>query len=260
MLKKALIALVILGLTACNFIADKASSPEANELVDQIEKKHQKESWYAQELIVFDLELYFSGKARFIGTVSMTPDGGKVKMESADKTMIWDGENAWTNNSDADATKVRFDLLTWSYFFAAPYKFSDPGTKYSEFKERKLDKNSYPSFKLSFENGVGDSPDDWYIVYKDSKENLLAAMAYIVTYSKDVKDAEQDPHLITYEAYETVNGIPIATQWNFWTWNEAGEMKKLLGNATISKVHFTKKAESVFQPSASFKILGKPQA
>jgi len=105
---------------------------------------------------------------------------------------------------------------------------------------------------MTFEKGIGDTPEDWYIVYKDRNSDLLAAMAYIVTSGeKTVEEAEKDPHVITYEAYTEVGGIPFATQWNFWTWNEAGEMNKLLGSATVSNIEFTEKEGDMFQLTAS---------
>ena len=68
------------------------------------------------------------------------------------------------------------------------------------------------------------TPDDWYILFKDPSTNYLAAMAYIVTYGKDLEKANADPHCLTYENFVDFNGIPIATTWNLWTWNEAGEI------------------------------------
>ncbi|MDB4060624.1 hypothetical protein OAD50_05285 [Vicingaceae bacterium] len=77
--------------------------------------------------------------------------------------------------------------------------------------------------------------------------DLLAAMAYIVTGGEtSVEDAEKTPHVITYEAYVEVKGVPVATQWNFWTWNQAWEMNKLLGSATVSNVDFLEKAGDTF--------------
>ncbi len=106
---------------------------------------------------------------------------------------------------------------------------------------------SFETGKLTFGENVGDSPDDWYIVYKEKESSLLAAMAYIVTASSSVEEAEEDPHAITYEAYTEVGGIPFATQWNFWTWNEQGELNKLLGSATISNIKFIKNSLDEFK-------------
>ncbi|MEQ8909238.1 MAG: DUF6503 family protein [Vicingaceae bacterium] len=231
---------------------------ESEQLISEVESAHLTEKYSSQEVIQFDMHLIFRGKTRFKGKISMTPNGGLVRMEDSIKTMIWDGQMAYISPDTSSYAKARFDLLTWSYFFAAPYKLNDPGTQKEFLGNKNLNGEKYPAFKLSFEGGVGDSPDDWYIVYQDSKTDLLAAMAYIVTYSKSQEKAEQDPHAITYEAYTEVEGIPFATQWNFWTWNEAGELHKLLGEAQISNIQFTKKAEGLFQPPAQSRQVEKP--
>jgi hypothetical protein len=226
--------------------------------ISSLEAQHRQELWYQKEVIQFDLKLMFGGKSRFHGTLYMTPDGGKVRMEDAYKVMIWDGKEAYLSPDTVSYPKARFDLLTWSYFFAAPYKLSDPGTKHEYLGVQPLGEENYPALKLTFADGVGDSPDDWYIVYQSDSSHLLAAMAYIVTYSQSKKKAEENPHLITYEAYTEVDGIPFATQWNFWSWNKSGEMKKLLGTASLSNIKFIKKAEHLFQPSAYYKVVDKP--
>jgi hypothetical protein len=257
--------LAVFALVACQSTDAKVDEKQGEKhltkeevFVAAIEQEHQKNAFLQKELIAFDLSLYFGGKPRFIGTVKMTPSGDLVRMEDSSKVMLWDGKKAYISPDTISYSKGRFDLLTWSYFFAAAYKLSDPGTRMEYLGDKELNGVSFEASKLSFEANVGDSPDDWYIVYKDQSSNLLAALAYIVTYGKSKEAAESDPHAISYEAYETVAGIPIATQWNFWTWNEAGELNKLLGEGIISNVRFTKKNPEDFKLKTAFRELGKP--
>lgn len=236
-------------------------SAEAKAFVQSIEGKHQKELYDKKEVIQFDLDLKFGGKQRFLGKVNMTPNGGMVRMEDSLKVMIWDGQEAYLFPETSTYSKTRFDVLTWSYFFAAPYKLSDPGVNHHYLgNDRPLNQYNYAASQITFGEGVGDSPKDWYIAYKDKKEDLLVALAYIVTYNTTIEKASEDPHAITYEAFIELEGIPFATQWNFWTWNWDGQLIKLLGTASLSNIKFMKKAEDMFQPSASFKKANKPEA
>jgi hypothetical protein len=239
----------------------KAQKPTKQEqFIRSIETAHHAEAYNDKELIQFDFNLIFGGKQRFQGIVTMSPNGGIVRMQDSTKTMIWDGEMAYLSPADIDYSKTRFDVLTWSYFFAAPYKLDDPGTKHELLGNKNLNGQAFSAMKLTFKNGVGDSPDDWYVVYQDQETDLLAAMAYVVTYSKSLDQAEEDPHAITYEAYDEVDGIPFATQWNFWTWNEEGELNKLLGEAQISNIQFIKKADDLFKAPANSRKVEKPAA
>lgn len=252
-----LISIIVFGLISCGpkTEADKNESllSPAELFVQSIENEHNSEVYNSKEIIQFDLNLVFGGKVRFDGSIQMTPNAGMVNMKDSNKTMIWDGQNAYT--SDSSYSKARFDLLTWSYFFAAPYKLNDKGTIHTILGQKLLNEESFDALKLTFEDGIGDSPEDWYVVYKDQKSDLLAAMAYIVTSSKSLEEAEKDPHAITYEAYVELDGIPFATQWNFWTWNEEGELNKLLGSAVISNIRFIKKEESLFKPSSDLTLI-----
>lgn len=244
---------------------------EGEQFVYSIEQAHQKAEVFSKEVIQFDLNLMFGGNSRFSGTISMTPDGSLIKMEDSNKTVIWDGEEVLVSPDTASIKGTRFDVLTWSYFFAAAYKLSDPGAKMEILGERNLTITAsetadssgvnYNAGKLTFKNGVGDSPDDWYIVYQDKETDLMAAMAYIVTYGgKDQEKAEKNPHAITYEAYAEIEGIPFATQWNFWTWNQVGELDKLLGEASLSNIRFVKKSADFFKPASNSKSVEKPEA
>jgi len=237
--------------------AEAAEALETPKIISQIEQAHKREDWYQEELISFDLSLKFGGKQRFKGNIQMTPDGGLVRMEDSSKVMIWDGEQAWIAPDTIEYQRARFDVLTWSYFFAAPYKFSDPGTNINAIEERPLTGKSYPSFKLTFGENVGDSPDDWYVVYQDRESDLLVGMAYIVTYSKSQDKAEEDPHMITYELYQKMASYPIASQWKFWSWNQEGELKKQLGEANISNFKIGDFSTELFAADSTFRIAEK---
>ena len=74
--------------------------------------------------------------------------------------------------ADIDDVRNRFYIFTWSYFFLFPYKLGDPGTVWESYENNKLADKIFDTQKLTFKNDVGDSPDDWYIVYADPKSNV----------------------------------------------------------------------------------------
>jgi hypothetical protein len=224
----------------------------SEQFVADIESVHQKNIFKSFEVVEFDLNLVFGGKKRFEGRIYIMTDGSKVKMEDGSSTKLWDGNKAMVLPDTLDNESARFGLLTWSYFFAAPYKLSDPGTNHEFLGQLPLEDSEYSANKLTFGNGVGDTPEDWYVVYKDRNSDLLAAMAYIVTGGGTaLEDAEKNPHAITYEAYTELGGIPFATQWNFWTWTKEGKMNKLLGSASVSNIRLVKKAGDLFRSTDS---------
>ena len=228
----------------------KSSKPKAsNDFVQKVETAHKVDEFYTKEAISFDIELFFGGNLVADGTVSMLTNSGKIKLATKDgATVLFDGKDTYVSiNEGANYSekRARFDIFTWQYFFALPYKLSDPGTSWELTGEQSLNETSYQTGKLTFGENIGDAPDDWYLIYSDDKD-LIYSAAYIVTYSGDVEKAESDPHAITYEDYQTVEGIPFATKWKFWGWQQDKGLTDQLGNATISNIQFKSASEANF--------------
>jgi hypothetical protein len=99
--------------------------------------------------------------------------------------------------ASAKLERARFHLLTWPYFAALPMKLADPGAHLQLLGERSLRGKVYQAVRLTFDPGVGDTPEDWYVLYRDPSSGRLAAAAYIVTYGKSATAASKEPHAIT---------------------------------------------------------------
>jgi hypothetical protein len=91
------------------------------------------------------------------------------------------------------------------YFYAMPFIISDPGTNYETVAPTELDGKIYNGLKVSYNKGVGDSPEDEYILYFDPETNKMAWLAYTVTF-KDQKKSD-DWHYIKYDRWQDVNGL-----------------------------------------------------
>jgi len=94
--------------------------------------------------------------------------------------------------------------------------------------------------KLTFEKGTGDAPDDWYIVYKNPKTNVLEGAAYIVSFGKGVEEAEKEPHAIKFNDFTIVEGIPLATNWTFHLWTDVDGYGGQIGEVKLKNIKFGK--------------------
>jgi hypothetical protein len=118
-----------------------------------------------------------------------------------------------------------------------------------------LNGNVYNSQKLTFGDGVGDAPDDWYITYSDSESNLMEVAAYIVTAGSTVEEAEEDPHAISYHDYKDVDGIALAHSWQFREWRKDSGLTRQLGSAELSNFKFIEADKSdLLAPEGSIEI------
>ncbi|WP_074408193.1 DUF6503 family protein [Aquimarina megaterium] len=218
--------------------------------IKNIEKAHKKADFLTHKAVSFNIVISFGGKLRLDGKITMLTNSTKIRIDKKDESkLIYTGENVFLCPEDANDKGARFDIFTWTYFFAMPYKLNDPGSKLELENMRALNKVDYQTAKLSFEKGIGDSPDDWYIIYTDPKDHTLQATAYIVTFGSkgDITKAESDPHIIQYQDFKTVKGIPFATKWKFYGWTEEKGITNELGEATITDITFLDDEGSIFK-------------
>ena len=233
--------------TAATIQHKRAAS--AHHLARRIESAHGLESWRNHDVVASDITVSFGPNPMLEGVMLYDPAGGRVRIERTDGTvLIFDGGQAWISPSSAEAPMARFHLLTWPYFMAAPYKLRDPGTRLTPFGRHQIDGAEHVTAMLTFDAGVGDSPDDWYVVYEDTDTHRLAAMAYIVTYGgKSAEEAEQDVHVVLYDDFESVENALIATSWDFYNWTAGqGAHGESLGRVKLTNLRFVELDESVF--------------
>lgn len=228
--------------------------PSEKGFVGQVEEAHKKEDFLAHQAISFSIDLKFGGKERLKGKLTLLTGSGKGLIEYEDGKKIYQVNEKVFYSPDFEQTKnIRFDAYTWSYFFLFPYKLSDEGTVWQDYENPGLNGHLYEAQKLMFESGTGDAPEDWYVVYADTNTHLIEVASYIVTAHKSKEEAEKDPHAIKYEDYVNVNGVPIATKWTFWGWDEKEGLTKQLGEGTLSDVKFVNPEKGFFHPPLDFK-------
>ena len=233
------------------------SAGASTDRIRAIERAHAVGTYEKQEVVKADMVIDF-GQMYIEGTIWFTPSTSKIRMElNGGQTIVFDGETAWLSPRDAETPgpPPRFHVLTWPYFVAAPYKLDDPGTRHESTGPhvvRNATKRLYGT-KITFDAGVGDTPEDWYIAFADSESGRLTALAYIVTYGTALEEASKTPSIILYDDFVDVDGVPFATTWTFHFWNpEYGIEGEPKGSAKISNIAFVDQPESAFvRPSGA---------
>ncbi|WP_040279044.1 DUF6503 family protein [Psychroserpens damuponensis] len=121
----------------------------------------------------------------------------------------YDGKDAWLlkKQDDVGNVKPKFYYNLMFYFYAMPFVLADDGINYEDVEPLSFEGQSYPGIKISYESGVGESPDDEYIIYYDSKTGEMAWLAYTVTYFS--KEKSKKWSFIQYSDWQKVNGIKL---------------------------------------------------
>lgn len=241
------------ALTAATCLA--VSIAAAHPTLERIESTHNAPAWFDAGMIEADVQIRFGGSDRVVGTMMMDPYLAVARIEFADgRVYVFDGETAWAKGEDVDPTAARFDVLTWPYFLAAPFKLRDPGTRFDT--AHRIAATSMTCHgeemdftgKLTFDAGVGDAPDDWYNVYTHRETGGLGALAYIVTFFGTPSPGEAEPHAIVYHDFEEFDSVTLSTRWEFYKWSaERGIYGDPLGGAEVHAVRMGPYDPSLFR-------------
>lgn len=250
------VAWVTTLVVASSPVAGAAEEDEfAERFAGPIEAAHGNAAWGDHEAVRFDFALKSpEGKTRLAADILFETGPERVRMDVADGTVaVWDGQDAWVEPADTGFAegKPRFHLRTWTYFLAAPFKLRDPGTFLRAVADGPLREGKSPDVdraKLTFGEGVGDAPDDWYVVYREPKTARLKGLAYIVTYGPtDPEEAAKAPHVVIYSDFEEVAGVTLPMTWTFYNWSaEQGAHGEALFVAEVRNLRFVQPAEGVF--------------
>ncbi len=138
----------------------------------------------------------------------------KLLISSSKYSIGFDGKDVWMNSTGKfPIDKVRFYHSLFFYFYSMPFVFGDSGIQYSKIDDLEFDNKSYSGIKITYENDIGDSPDDSYFIYYDKKTYQMKWLGYTVTYGKGKTSSKVN--FIKYSQWESINGLllPQKLEW-----------------------------------------------
>ena len=226
---------VVVSEVMSNIISD-SNHPS---FVTDMEFAHEKGNVYDNEMICFNLDMTF-GKNKSQMKIFTTPNSSAIRVDKQNgiSTIMIDGKT-YTNADKSEWESERFGIYTYQYFFMAPYKFSDPGTKWEKKAPMEINGTMTNMAKLTFEDGTGDSSNDWYMVHSNPESNLVDHIGYIVTGGgTSIKEAEKHAHAISYINYIQVGGVPISSRWLFSDYSQETGIGKKIGEGILHNIDF----------------------
>ncbi|MBQ4822665.1 DUF6503 family protein [Aquimarina sp. MMG016] len=170
-----------------------------------------------------------------------------ARVETDKFVLGFDGKEVWI---EQDSTyfkgNPRFYHNLMFYFYAMPFVLGDDGITYEKVEDLKVGDQTYPGYKISYAEGVGDSPKDNYFLYYDAKSYQMKYLGYTVTFFS--KESSEKISLIEYADWNDVNGLllPKTLKWRTYK-NGIVEEVKSERNFVDAKASKDKPTYSLFK-------------
>ena len=162
-------------------------------------------------------------------------------IESENQKVGFDGKNVWVNppSENAASQRMRYNLMF--YFYAFPFVVGDPGVNYEALDAIELGGQSYNATKITYDAGVGDAPNDAYVILSNTESNKMEWLMYTATFGGEPSD---EYHLIKYEGWTEMGGVllPSSLQWYQYAEGVLGEPRgdaRLFENVQVSEEYPT---------------------
>jgi hypothetical protein len=94
---------------------------------------------------------------------------------------------------------------------------------------------------MTFEAGVGDTPDDYYVLYIDPKTHKMKGCRYVVTYKGLLPEGmtKTPEHILIFDEFATVEGLQVPTHYTIYETDH-----KVYADCGISNWSFQKPFDS----------------
>lgn len=153
----------------------------------------------------------------------------------------YDGKNYWVVADTTYKGNPKFYTNLMFYFYAMPFVLADDGIVYTKVDPLTFEGVDYPGYRISYNAGVGISPEDEYFIHYDAKTNEMAWLGYTVTFFSGEKSEKIS--WIRYNDWKSINGLKLPNTMS-WYKSEEGKITEMrntrkFANISVSDQAFT---------------------
>lgn len=141
----------------------------------------------------------------------------RERVEASNVTMGYDGKQFWMEADTSYTGNPIFYKNLMFYFYAMPFVLADDGIQYTEAEDLVFDGQSYPGYRISYNAGVGVSPEDEYFIHYHPETHQMEWLGYTVTYYS--KEKSTKVKWIRYDDWADIQGL-VLPQSLAWHTNE----------------------------------------
>ena len=193
----------------------KAVKPEFPENLEKVLEAHGGfDQWNSLQQLS-----YVKGSGEAAETQLIDLKDRRVLLTNEKHQIGFDGKDVWISPAENDYKgSPRFYHNLYFYFYAMPFVLADPGIVYEEVEPITFKDKACPGIKVSYNDGVGDSPKDNYILYYDPETYRMEWLMYTVTYrSQETSDRYS---LINYSEWADVEGVVLPKKLTWYQYKD----------------------------------------
>lgn len=161
----------------------------------------------------------------------------------------WDGEKAWKQVKDSTVFPydMRFWALTPYYLAGSPFILDGEGVNLEKLEDKTFKDNNYDVVKITFSEGTGDAPDDYYIIYVGKEDHKVAVVRYIVSYPKYFPNGGAAPEkLMEVQGTTVVDGIELPSGFHTHWLTKDEEAGEHITTIKIDNIRFNSEIEKSY--------------
>jgi hypothetical protein len=229
--------------------------------VNTVEQAHNRRVYDRAEALAVDVEFLWQSDYRFRGTLLYETGAMRSKLIAEDgSVMVFDGKQAYVKPAAAATAEARYLLLAMPYFVAAPFKLDESGISLAAPPD-----NTLPFYGVQVHAAILQYNDKHktehsasMILYLARDKGYLEAIGGIQT-GPEHQDI-LSPRAIVYRDFVDVDGVKLASVWDFYPWSESdGPTGGLLGRAKLSNFRFVVPVKDAFKAPADSTVVSRPQ-
>ncbi|OBX17462.1 DUF6503 family protein [Bizionia algoritergicola] len=161
------------------------------------------DAWKSMKSIAFTME---KPDGKEVTTTNL--NSREALIESPNANIGFDGSKAWFLNKtegDYQGYEPLYYYNLMFYFYAMPFVLSDDGINYAEAEPLVFEGVTYPGIQITYNVGVGETPEDRYVLYYNPTTYQMEWLGYTVSFVPGIDKKEL--HFRRYDNWQKVNGL-----------------------------------------------------
>ncbi|MFD2824258.1 DUF6503 family protein [Lacinutrix iliipiscaria] len=161
------------------------------------------DAWKSMKSLAFTME---KPDGKEVTTTNL--NSREALIESSASIIGYDGKQAWFVNKTEDEYKgyePKYYYNLMFYFYAMPFILSDDGINYADAEPLVFEGVTYPGIQVTYDAGVGETPEDRYVLYYNPTTYQMEWLGYTVSFVPGIDKKEL--HFRKYSEWQKVNGL-----------------------------------------------------